>query len=514
MISRRGLLGTGAAMAFTPMGDRLPGGRRPDQHYQPPTAVTPAGGRQGVVRARQVIVSGPGEGMFSYSPTVGAGNLVASTGIAVAGTDPYGNAYLIGDTTYFQVSSSQWLALSDVGAGLSAFFATSEAGPWSGFGTFAPGYLNFATQKGPLFSLNTAFQVGNSIWLPPSGDSTGVTDAANITAAFGICQVVNLLQGQYKVNSTIVVPTGCALIGAFPTQADNFSNYSAGIIQAQGTVITPVGAFTNAAVVACQNSTVGVQQGGQVLANFSIQANTTGAGSGSMCVLLDGAVGAGYMTGITAIRGDAACLRIRSDVTTSHIPDQWTIENCTFAGSRSGHGVLADDMSDFNMVNCYSHDNALDGYNIRGGGNANWTACRAETNTGNGFHFTGFPSAGETMTFHGCMTELNKLSGFLFDATGFTNQGQYVLSGCSARADGQAASGILAGFYDDGSKCPVLLSGCSAITNGTGPAYGAYEGSVAFGMALTGCRSQGLTAATHDDGTNTNVLSNLVPVPF
>jgi hypothetical protein len=66
--------------------------RRPDQQpVPPPTAVSP--GSSNIIRASIVIITGgAGSGLFVYSPSPGAGNLVASI-TGASGTDTYGNAY-------------------------------------------------------------------------------------------------------------------------------------------------------------------------------------------------------------------------------------------------------------------------------------------------------------------------------------------------------------------------------------------------------------------------------------
>ena len=51
-----------------------------------------AGSQSPNLRARTVTISGPGGGLFVYSPVAGASNLVVSVAGA-AGTDPYGNPY-------------------------------------------------------------------------------------------------------------------------------------------------------------------------------------------------------------------------------------------------------------------------------------------------------------------------------------------------------------------------------------------------------------------------------------
>jgi hypothetical protein len=59
---------------------------------QPTPVGTQPGVTGGIVRARQVIISGSADGVFVYQGTPGAGTLVGSWA-ADAGTDPYGNAY-------------------------------------------------------------------------------------------------------------------------------------------------------------------------------------------------------------------------------------------------------------------------------------------------------------------------------------------------------------------------------------------------------------------------------------
>ena len=354
--------------------------------------------------------------------------------------------------------------------------------------------------------------------LPPSGDTSGATDYANITAALaGGLVAVKLQPGAFYISDTIIVPSGCSLTGAFPVQADSNSSYQAGPLSLMGTVIHAAGAFTGdsppAAMIECSNTT-DTQEGGQVIANLSLEGNTTPSGSGVFGILLHGAVGAGIISGVVVHRTDGPLLRVQKDSGTGYSPDQWRVENSVFAASRSSHGVMVDSAPDFDWIDCLSHNNALDGWNVGSGSNSNWLGCRGENNAGSGFHFTGFYGAGVELSMNGCSTQANDGNGWLFDATGTSNAGTYLLTGCRSSADGQTASGILAGFYDDGSASAVMLTGCAAIKNSTGPAYGAYEGSTAFGMALAGCRMQGVTAATHDDGTNTNVLSNLAAVPF
>jgi hypothetical protein len=59
---------------------------------QPTQVGTQPGVTGGVVRARQVIISGSADGVFVYEGSPGAGTLVGSWA-AAPGSDPYGNAY-------------------------------------------------------------------------------------------------------------------------------------------------------------------------------------------------------------------------------------------------------------------------------------------------------------------------------------------------------------------------------------------------------------------------------------
>jgi hypothetical protein len=81
----------------------------------------------------QIIITGPGGGVYTYSPAPGAGTLVASGGLAAAGTDAYGNATLAGYTTYVNNNPAfhNWTATSLQNGQVAVYQATTEAGPWA-----------------------------------------------------------------------------------------------------------------------------------------------------------------------------------------------------------------------------------------------------------------------------------------------------------------------------------------------------------------------------------------------
>lgn len=149
MMGRRPFLKGASAMAmWRPRGDAPKPGtgglpQRVDQQYDPPGPLVAPGGHAPNRFIGRVYISGPSGVLLSYSPTIAAGNLVASTGAAVGGTD-HGNLYLAGDATYFNTGSG-FLAVQ-IWAG-QIFFqtATTEAGPWS-----QVGILEMAGPTGPM----------------------------------------------------------------------------------------------------------------------------------------------------------------------------------------------------------------------------------------------------------------------------------------------------------------------------------------------------------------------------
>jgi len=468
--------------------------------------------------------------LLVYSPGRGAGNLIASIA-AQAGTDA-GNAYLQGVTEYSNYIPN-FVAMRQSGAGLDwSISVGSEAGPWTGLMSqtlvFIGSIASPALAIYPSFGLVTALDgTGTFIeaWIGPSGDTSGVTDFDLITAIYGAAVSLNVRllvhyqPADYYWNSGVSIPNFCGLKGAFPVQSDTSSNYGIGSLALSGTVIHAAGAFTSVTpptqLLACENLTNTSQFGGQYIADFSMEGNVTKAGTGVVGCLLYGGVGAGVMENISIHRFDGPNLRIQTDVASGKVPDQWRITRNVFSASRSSHGIQADNIPDSIFAYNLSHNNALNGGDFSGSVNTSFGLNRWENNAQNGVAFHGQVGAGEDTWINGDSSQLNQLSGFLFDAAAHANQGQYLLTGCRSNADGQVGgAGITAGFYDNGCKSAVICQGCTTIVNVTGPNYGAYVGSVAFGMALIGRRMFGNIANTHDDLTNVHALSDQVPIPF
>jgi hypothetical protein len=88
------------------------------------------------------------------------------------------------------------------------------------------------------------FCLPNYALVLPSGDTSGVTDGFNINTALGFYKKVALLPGTFWTNVMLNIPSGGALGGLIPWQADSSSNYGAGALTLGGSLIVAAGAFT------------------------------------------------------------------------------------------------------------------------------------------------------------------------------------------------------------------------------------------------------------------------------
>lgn len=181
-----------------------------------------------------IVVPGRKGGIFTYFPTVGFNNLIASTGIAQGGTDKYGNVYLPGDTTYsFNTTYGIYVAINLYGSVIGFFKAASEAGPWTFNPTNPWTGVPSIGYNGNNLLLSGSIQVQGNIaggvyfadpsgmnvhtrWIFPSGDTTGLTDTNTLIQTFGTLGVkrVILLPGTFYIQSTVTVPDGCVLEGS------------------------------------------------------------------------------------------------------------------------------------------------------------------------------------------------------------------------------------------------------------------------------------------------------------
>src|SRR5215472_4848178 len=157
-----------------------------------------------------VNASGGFTGLYVYSPTVGAGNLIASVS-ASSGTDPYGNALISGVTSYNPAAGPPFEAISLQAGEVEFFSAAALTGPWTGRATLA-------IDSG--FNLNIQpLTVNSNLSLQVAG-GTGAVVAASLLKVLATETITGAGGGQLVITETGGAPATppTQLIGA--TAAD------------------------------------------------------------------------------------------------------------------------------------------------------------------------------------------------------------------------------------------------------------------------------------------------------
>lgn len=93
-------------MTFPGLGGQQPPPQNAAPAQQPVPGVTP--GVSGQIVASRVIIIGSGGELLVYSPTAGAGNLIASIA-GMPGTDSFGNAFVEGVAAYATISGVSYV---------------------------------------------------------------------------------------------------------------------------------------------------------------------------------------------------------------------------------------------------------------------------------------------------------------------------------------------------------------------------------------------------------------------
>ena len=352
-------------------------------------------------------------------------------------------------------------------------------------------------------------------YIPPSGDQSGATDVAAINAGLASGGSVQLAKtgssagSQYWINAPILPTSQARLWGSQWCSASSFDTYNAGQGAPVGTIINVAPGFSGAAFIDMYNTTA-TQFYGVDLAGFYVNGQNY-SGAGTHGIRLQGAWGAGFIRGVTIFRCRGDGLHGYFDPTQFNPPDDWQVTNCKFSGC-NGYGVYWYGPDSW-FTDCESSEHSLDAWYLLAGANTRLTGCKGENSNGAGFHLGGM-NAGQTLELHGCSTNLCDHDGFFVDNSWSGGLCTYLLDGCRSSGDGQSGGTTYAGFRSNGAAARVVGSGCVVVKNATGPAYGLSETGTSYGMCFTGSYVEGVTAATHDDGSNTHVLVNQSPVPF
>lgn len=421
-------------------------GGLPPKPLNAPRAVGPSPGIQpgqssGIIRARQVIIYGPNDGWFIYSGTPKLGNPPVAWGDAPGTlTDPFGNALPASQIVSYDAAADQWVQLASAAVNFGE-------GSLSASLSFGSGGLTFQTPDGfTTFDNGVQFGLG-VVFLPPSGDTTGVTDWAAISAVNGDGYVCVLLPGTFYIEKPLVIANNTALRGWQPSWGIPSGNYGAGGIPLQGAIIQAGSLFTtrNEALIEFNPFLFSTQQGGQQISAITLSG--TGAPAGTSGIWSQGYVGGVLMRDVTAWNMPEYGLFASNDGVSGHNPDFWRLEGCKFSDS-GNHGVSLQGMSDSWFTDCESTGNGGDGWNVTGGADTRWSGCRGESNSGNGWTLDP-TTAGAIKQLTGCTGNLN--TGYGFEWTSGSVESHYLVN-C-------VATGNTAGPYSYAAGAAVSTAG-------------------------------------------------------
>jgi hypothetical protein len=183
--------------------------RRPDQRVTGTSraGVGPAPSNIGFFR--EVIISGPTGLLLVYSPAVGPGNLIAAIAGANGNAPPSGNPFIRGLGTYNEPSG----VATVLDGGNIAWYYNVTSGRIYAF--TAPQQLAPATVAPALrLGVGTGLMLGSDgnqaesiIFVVPSGDATGATDASNLVNALAFANRVVMIPGSWSIACGNVVAT-------------------------------------------------------------------------------------------------------------------------------------------------------------------------------------------------------------------------------------------------------------------------------------------------------------------
>jgi hypothetical protein len=144
------------------------------------------------------------DGVFTYSPSPGAGNLVQSSGTTANGTDAYGNHYIQGNATY----GGDVASVTEGGAFI--YLSGSLSGGWSELGALA------SDGSGDLIStMPGTLELGGGLAVAGDGQVTG-----NLT--------LTTINGSSDTGTALPagVPTGGPNSGTFAGHTHDFDGHT------------------------------------------------------------------------------------------------------------------------------------------------------------------------------------------------------------------------------------------------------------------------------------------------
>lgn len=195
-----------------------------------------------------VVISKSGQGIFGYSPSPGANNLVFSIS-SVGGTDPYLNVYLPGYVSYINIAGTFYAV--QINAGLINWYSggpTEVGAIWT-----QTSQISGLGSPDLLFQSNRNIVIGSNPLLitaaASAGDVCKITNTQNAPTAPNL-EVVSNAAGDNAFGLRIVTDTNSRLKGDSSgvlhwgpgnvTQDTNLYRNGVGILQTDGTLVAIV----------------------------------------------------------------------------------------------------------------------------------------------------------------------------------------------------------------------------------------------------------------------------------
>jgi hypothetical protein len=311
----------------------------------------------------------------------------------------------------------------------------------------------------------TATQYSTVTPLPPSGDTTGATDSANIQgqlASFGSTPV-QLGAGVFYLAAPLTLSSGNSLIGSGGAcQGGTPAVTGAGA--KLGTVLTFGSSWSTAGLPAGSNPGVIMLAGTGTQARMNITDLWIDGSISEITVPagVDGIAATGAQDSVSLV--DVGAYRLNGNgfaaypSSSGSVPDGWYITDCLV--QQCDESGVAGSFANSTFMAVHVQTSAQHGFYLQSG-NVQLIGCRSEQNLADGFRIEALCTGGS-------------LDSVILDGCGTTGNSNYGLNVVNANPTGTNAGSQLA--------APVAAAGCTFVGDGT--AGGSYAGICAAGEVI------------------------------
>jgi hypothetical protein len=336
-------------------------------------------------------------------------------------------------------------------------------------------------------------------------DTTAIQNA--LTAAASAGGIVYLPVGTYKTSSPLTIPSAVTLRTGTRGFGTPIDNYGIAGLPVTGAVLKPSASFSGSAVLLMNNSAGTSQMGSQQIIGVSIDGSNLPNGNTVHGIESIGDIAAVTLTDCSVYKVGGNGVYCALDQIYFHPGNifEMTRVNVSYCG-QWGFNLLG--TADSYFTDCRAATNNSGGWFIEDMVNCRFTSCHAEwSGNGPGWEITSAYVV-PYLTFTGCTSEHNGQDGWFISGT---QAGTIILNGCHGVGDGRnngSGGGGYAALRASGCASRVLAPGFVALTDTSPscPQYGAAQVSSSFKISLDDAYLQGATAATYDDGSNSQAL--------